>query len=51
MEGEEIKKSIYEPKRIKYNKKDDVHKIEKIVRKKRNKCLIKWLGYPEEYPT
>lgn len=49
LQGNEIKGSIYEAEMTKYNKKDDVYKIEKIIRKKGNKYFVKWLGYPDEF--
>lgn len=49
LNGEEIKGAFYEYEMVKYNKKDDVYKIEKIIKKKGNKYFVKWLGYPDEF--
>ena len=49
LNGEEIKGTLYEPEMIKYNKKDDVYKIEKIIKKQGNKYLVKWLGYSDDF--
>ena len=43
------KGSIFEPEMVKYNKKDNAYKVEKIIRKKRDKYLVKCLGYLEEF--
>ena len=32
-----------------YNKTDNLYKIEKILKKKGNGYLVKWLGYPDEF--
>lgn len=47
LNNEEIKGTYYENELVKYNEK--TFKIEKIIRKKGNKVLVKWLGYPKEF--
>lgn len=47
LKNEEIKGTFYENELVKYNKQDDVYKIEKVIKKKGDKYLVKWLGYPE----
>lgn len=49
---EEITGSFYEQDLVKFDKKDDVYKIEKIIRRRTNKTtgnkeiFVKWYGYP-----
>lgn len=45
--NEDIKGTFYENELVKYHKKDNIYKIEKIIKKKGDKYLVKWLGYPE----
>jgi len=45
--GEEIQGSFYEQELQKTTQ--EVFRIEKIVRKRGNKSLVKWLGYPETF--
>lgn len=47
LSNEEVKGSFYENELVKYDKKDDVYRVEKIIKKKGDKYLVKWLGYPE----
>lgn len=47
LNNEDVKGTFYENELVKYDKKDDVYKIEKVIRKKGDKYLVKWLGYPE----
>lgn len=47
LKNEEIKGTFYENELVKYDKQDDVYKIERVIKKKGNKYLVKWLGYPE----
>ena len=47
LNGEEIEGSFYEPELQKTTQK--VFRVEKIIRKKGNKSLVKWLGYPEDF--
>ncbi|GBN50939.1 hypothetical protein AVEN_114504-1 [Araneus ventricosus] len=49
LNGKEIKGTYYEKELVKYNKKDDVYKMEKIIKKKGDKLFVKWLGYPDEF--
>ncbi|GBN84574.1 hypothetical protein AVEN_185636-1 [Araneus ventricosus] len=49
LNGKEITGTYYEKELVKYNKKDDVFKIEKIIKKKGDKSFVKWLGYTDEY--
>ena len=43
---EEVKGTFYENELVKYDKKDNIYKIEKIIKKKGDKYLVKWVGYP-----
>ena len=45
--GEEIKGSFYEQELQKTTQ--ETFRIEKIIRKKGNKSLVKWLGYPANF--
>lgn len=45
--GEEIQGTLYGPEMQKTTQ--DVFRIEKIIRKKGNKSLVKWLGYPDSF--
>ena len=45
--GEEIQGTFYEPELQKTTQ--DVFRIEKVIMKKGNKSLVKWLGYPESF--
>ena len=47
LSGEAIQESFYEPELQKNTK--EVFRVEKIIRKKDNKSLVKWLGYPESF--
>ena len=47
LNGEEIQGSFYEPELQKTTQ--EVFRVEKIIRKKGNKSLVKWLGYPEDF--
>ena len=47
MNGEEIKGSFYEPELQKTEQ--EVFRIEKIIRRKGDKSLVKWFGYPTEF--
>ncbi|GBM60754.1 Putative uncharacterized transposon-derived protein F54H12.3 [Araneus ventricosus] len=49
LNGKEIKETYYEYEMVKYNKKDELFKIEKIIKKKGDKLFVKWLGYPDEF--
>ena len=44
-EGEPIIGKFYKEELSAVNKKDDTHRIEKILRKKNGMALVKWLGY------
>ena len=44
-EGEPIIGKFYEEELSSVNKKDDTYRIEKILKKKKNMALVKWLGY------
>ena len=44
-EGEPIVGKFYEEKLSPVEKKDDVYRVEKILRKKKGMALVKWLGY------
>jgi hypothetical protein len=45
--GEEIQGSFYEQELQKT--KQEIFRIEKIIRKRGNKSLVKWLGYPDSF--
>ena len=45
--GEEIQGTFYEQELQKTNQ--EVYRIEKVVRRKGNKSLVKWVGYPESF--
>ena len=47
LEGEEIKGSFYTEELQKTDQ--TVFRIEKVIRKKGNKALVKWKGYPEKF--
>ena len=44
-EGKPIIGKFYEEELSTVNKKDDTHRVEKILRKKNGMVLVKWLGY------
>ncbi|KAG1666595.1 putative uncharacterized transposon-derived protein F54H12.3 [Nymphon striatum] len=44
---EEVKGTFYKQELQKTNQ--DIFRIEKIIKKKGNKSLVKWLGYPDEF--
>ena len=45
--GEEIQGTFYEQEMQKTNQ--DIFRIEKIIRKQKNKSLVKWYGYPDSF--
>ena len=45
--GEEIQGSFYEPELQKTSQ--DVFRIEKILRRKGDKSLVKWIGYSDAF--
>ncbi|PFX13131.1 putative uncharacterized transposon-derived protein F54H12.3 [Stylophora pistillata] len=45
--GEEIKGSFYEQEMLRA--KQEVFRIEKVIRKSKGKALVKWSGYPEKF--
>jgi len=47
MNGEEIKGSFYGPELQKTEQ--EVFRIEKVIRRKGDKSLVKWVGYPKEF--
>ena len=49
MNGEDIQRTFYEQELQKTNQ--EVFRIEKVIRKRGNKCLVKWLGYPDSFNT
>ena len=44
-EGEPIIEKFYEEELSTVNKKDNMYRVEKILRKKNGMALVKWLGY------
>lgn len=47
--GEVLKGSFYARELQKIVKKDDVYKIEKILKEEKNRVFVKWLGYPDSF--
>lgn len=47
--GERLVGTFYEPELVKYDKRDAVFKVEKVIRKEGDKYLVKWLGYPSSF--
>lgn len=47
LNDEEIKGTFYEKELVNYN--TDVYTVEKVIRKKGNKYLVKWLGYDDKF--
>lgn len=47
LNGEEIKGTFYEPELQKTQQ--EIFRIEKIIKKTKNKSFVKWLGYPESF--
>ena len=45
--GEEIQGTFYEQEMQKTHQ--DIFRIEKIIRKEKNRLLVKWLGYPDSF--
>ena len=45
--GEEIQGTFYEQEMQKTHQ--DIFRIEKIIRKEKNRSLVKWLGYPDSF--
>ena len=45
--GEEIKGAFYEQEMMKA--KQEIFRIEKVIRKSKGKALVKWSGYPEKF--
>ena len=44
---ERIQGSFYEPELQKTS--HDIYRIQKVIRKRGNKALVKWLGYPDSF--
>jgi len=49
LNGEQILGTFYEPELVKYNKKDEMYNVEKIIKKKGDKYFVKWVGYPVSF--
>ena len=47
LNGEEIKGSFYEQELQKTTQ--EMFRIEKVIRRKGDKSLVKWVGYPDEF--
>jgi len=45
--GEEIQGTFYEQELQKTSQ--EIYRIEKVIRKRENRALVKWLGYPESF--
>ena len=43
----EFRVHFYEPELQKTSQ--DIYRIEKVIRKRGNKALVKWLGYPDSF--
>ena len=47
--GEELKGSFYVQELQKVLKSDNVYRIEKVLKKQKNRVYVKWLGYPDSF--
>ena len=47
--GERIRGSFYREELQKIDKKDDVYRIEKVLKREKNRLFVKWLGYPHTF--
>ena len=47
--NEKLKGSFYKEELQKVTKEDNVYKIEKILKKEKNRIFVKWLGYPDKF--
>jgi len=47
LNGEEIQGTFYEQELQKTSQ--DVFRIEKVIRRRGNKSLVEWLGYPDSF--
>ena len=47
--GEHVKGSFYPQELQKISKKDNVYKIEKVLKREKNRIFVKWLGYPTSF--
>ena len=47
LQGEEIKGTFYEPELQKTEQ--QIFRIEKVIKKEKNKSLVKWKGYPDKF--
>ena len=47
LDGDEIEGTFYEPELQK--SKQEVFRIEQVIRKRGKKSLVKWMGYPESF--
>ena len=47
--GEVLKGTFYPQELQKVSKADDVYRVEKILKRKKNQVLVKWLGYPVKF--
>ena len=47
LQGEEVKGTFYEPELQKTEQ--QIYRIEKIIKKKKNKSLVKWKGYSDKF--
>ena len=45
--GEEIQGSVYEQELQKTTQ--GTFRIEKVIKRQRDKCLVKWMGYPKPF--
>ena len=48
-EGEPIIGKFYEEELSRVDKKDDVYRVEKILKRKKGMVLVKWLGYDSKH--
>ena len=47
--GERIRGSFYRQELQKIDKKDDIYRIEKVLKREKSRIFVKWLGYPETF--
>ena len=47
--GEVLKGTFYPQELQKVTKSDDVYRVEKILKRTKNRVFVKWLGYPDKF--
>lgn len=48
-DGEILDGSFYDAELQVISKRDDIYKIEKVLKREKNRVLVKWLGYPAKF--